>query len=299
MRLPNLIIIGTPKSGTSSLFDWLALHPDVAVSRVKETRFFLDDGYPLKPGLANFNKHGLAAYGEFFTKDAESRSIVLEATPDYLYQRCALAQIPSLSDNIKVIVVLRKPSARIYSLYQYAVNNIGVIDKSMSFTAYVAAIMAGKGVGNFILDSAIKHSTYVDWLAAWAKVMPSERLLIGLFEEMQQAPREFMMQISRQVGLDADFYINTELGASNTTYQVRSQALHRIARPLARAIGTDNPVIAGLKKVYLSMNARMRKPAISAEDRRTLRELDALFADSNMRLEQQFGLSVSQWWKAH
>jgi len=48
-----LIIAGQPKAGTTSLFDWMAQHPEITPSRLKETRFFLDPDYPLNRPLPN------------------------------------------------------------------------------------------------------------------------------------------------------------------------------------------------------------------------------------------------------
>ncbi|MCP5333794.1 MAG: hypothetical protein H7A13_10650, partial [Pseudomonadales bacterium] len=51
--LPNLIIAGAPKCGTTSLFDYLVQHPQVGGSSVKETCYVMDRGYPLFKAQSN------------------------------------------------------------------------------------------------------------------------------------------------------------------------------------------------------------------------------------------------------
>jgi hypothetical protein len=48
MSLPNLVIAGAPKCGTSSLFYWLADHPQACGSTVKETFYLMDEEHPLR-----------------------------------------------------------------------------------------------------------------------------------------------------------------------------------------------------------------------------------------------------------
>ena len=64
--LPNTIVAGAPKCGTTSVFRYLADHPEVCASNVKETRFLIDPGYPLFDAAANFSIHGLGGYERFF-----------------------------------------------------------------------------------------------------------------------------------------------------------------------------------------------------------------------------------------
>ena len=66
MPYPNLIIAGAPKSGTSSLFSNLTAHPEVGGANKKETKYFLDKGYPLFSTDYNYYKKGLVGLAIFF-----------------------------------------------------------------------------------------------------------------------------------------------------------------------------------------------------------------------------------------
>ena len=116
-RLPNAIVAGAPKCGTSSLYFWLSAHPDVCASPVKETFFFADEVNRFNRD-ANILEHDLAVYARYFQKCSQA-PVRLEATAPYIYYDKSLAHIPALSSQPKVLFVLREPSARLYSQYRF------------------------------------------------------------------------------------------------------------------------------------------------------------------------------------
>lgn len=113
MRLPNLIVAGAPKCGTSSLFSWLAAHPEVCGSYPKEPYYFMDVATPLFHPEANYDYHGLNRYASFFRHCSPQAKVLLEATPHYMYQD-ALNFFASLNPQPQIIFVLRKPSRQIF-----------------------------------------------------------------------------------------------------------------------------------------------------------------------------------------
>src|SRR5690348_13644789 len=108
MPLPNAVIAGVNKAGTTSLFHALAAHPDVTASKVKETHFFdpLKYGEPTPP---------LQEYARFFPREATT-PVVLEATPGYFYGGDPLATaLREALPDARVVVVLREPGERAFS----------------------------------------------------------------------------------------------------------------------------------------------------------------------------------------
>jgi hypothetical protein len=119
--LPNTIIIGAQKSGTSSLFGYLIQHPDILGACRKEVHYF-DGG--TDPGVDNFAK-GSDWYRAHFPLLAKSnpKARILEATPSYLFVPGAPERIAALVPNVKMIAVLRDPVERAISHYFYEVLN--------------------------------------------------------------------------------------------------------------------------------------------------------------------------------
>lgn len=109
--LPHFLIIGAQKAGTTSLFNYLCLHPQIMGSMPKEIMFF----------SAQFDR-GLAWYQRHFPRRltlARAGALCGEATPTYLYSLQAPERVASVAPAIKLIVVLREPAARAVSHYHH------------------------------------------------------------------------------------------------------------------------------------------------------------------------------------
>ena len=103
--LPNTIIAGAPRCGSTSLFEWLQAHPDVCGSTKKETYFLMDPGATVPPG-PRLHDSDLQAYSQFFPENALALPVILEATPGYLYQRTAVDVLGSDLTEAKLIFKL-------------------------------------------------------------------------------------------------------------------------------------------------------------------------------------------------
>jgi hypothetical protein len=104
-RLPDALIIGAARCGTTSLFEYLSQHPNAAPSRIKELRFF-DRQWLLGPRWYRAN----------FPSGPERR-LAFEATPFYLHEPLVPARVWSLIPDVKLVVMLREPVARAFSYW--------------------------------------------------------------------------------------------------------------------------------------------------------------------------------------
>lgn len=116
--LPQVIIVGAAKSGTTSLFRNLTLHPDIIGSSRKEVRFF----------DKNFDK-GLVWYKSHFPY--KTFNTVIEATPGYLYNKLAPQRIKDTIPKVKLIFILRNPTERAISHYFHHVRDGVELHKSL------------------------------------------------------------------------------------------------------------------------------------------------------------------------
>jgi hypothetical protein len=106
-RLPDLVIVGAMKGGTTSLYAYLCQHPDVHGSIKKEVHYF--------------NRHfsrGESWYRRHFTR--RRGGIVLEGTPDYIYHKHSLDRLRVTLPAARIVVVLRNPVTRAYSHYHHS-----------------------------------------------------------------------------------------------------------------------------------------------------------------------------------
>ena len=129
LHLPNFLIIGAAKAGTSSLYDWLNQHPQIFMSSIKEPNFFALEN-------ENLNYDSRSVVEEYLAKcitDIEtyqkqfqgvSNEIAIgEASPMYLYSSEASKNIYKLIPKANLIVILRNPIERAYSNFLHHIQH--------------------------------------------------------------------------------------------------------------------------------------------------------------------------------
>jgi hypothetical protein len=120
MALPDFLIAGVPKAGTTALHAALSRHPGLYLSPIKEPKFFLTDGPPPTKGgpgdALTYREHVWERdrYEALFDA-APPGAPRGEATPLYLYDPDAMRRIHRLIPDVKLIVVIRDPVERAHS----------------------------------------------------------------------------------------------------------------------------------------------------------------------------------------
>ncbi len=125
-KLPNLLIVGAAKSGTTSLHNYLNQHSEVFMSKVKEPKYFSSKitSFPFNgPGDDLVEKEicsTIDSYQTLFKKSA-NQTIVGESSADNLYYSEKVIPIikKTLEENTKIIIVLRNPISRAFSAYMH------------------------------------------------------------------------------------------------------------------------------------------------------------------------------------
>jgi hypothetical protein len=122
-RLPQFVIAGAPKAGTSALHGALATHPGLYLCPVKEPKYYLTDGRPPPrggqrgPGDAHSAREWVWRRSEYLRlfDGAPPGTVRGESTPFYLYDRAAQARLVADVPGIRVVVVVRDPVDRAWS----------------------------------------------------------------------------------------------------------------------------------------------------------------------------------------
>lgn len=294
---PDLVICGVPKAATSSLFDWIAAHPDALGTCEKETYFFVDPD----THMYRADRHvslGLESYGALFPalSPADRPPLVrLEATPGYIYSKTALQHIPVLPNAPKCLFILREPAAQIRSLYSYFKGNWDWIPADMSFVDYLAAVEAGTSdfKGNDLAQNALRNAEYVDFLEAWQARLGPDRMKILLFEDLRADPRAIAQEVARWVGLAPEFYDDFDFKTSNATYAPRSGLLHRLNVKI-RGHLPKGRLYNGLRALYRKLNTN-RQRSSDAASQEVLDNLRKRYHEPYQRLSERFGFDFSKW----
>ena len=197
--LPDFMVIGAQRSGTSSLYRYLAEHPDGRPSVRKETEYF-----------TRSYGEGLDWYRSHFT--LRRRGLSFEATPDYLFHPLAPARVATDLPECRLVVLLREPAARARSHWQH-MTRIGF--EHLSFVDALAAepdrtfddmarLEAGEPVvaGPLLRYSYRARGYYADQLERWFTVFDRDRVLIVRSEDLFRDPATTLHRVERFVGLD-------------------------------------------------------------------------------------------------
>ena len=174
--LPDFVIIGTQKGGTSFLYHLLTHHPLVEPAARKELHFF--DG----PGP--FDK-GAEWYRRCFPRPKMSdgrRSITGEATPSYLFDPPVAKRMAKMVPQARLIALLRNPIDRAYSHYQMQVK------RGTEPRAFEEAIEQQR-------SSYVSRGLYVDQLLRWFEFFSKEQLLVLKSEDFFERPVETLKAV--------------------------------------------------------------------------------------------------------
>lgn len=194
-KLPDYIIIGAQKAGTTSLHGYLATHPQVNVSTVKEVHYF-DKSYNYCRGENWYRWHFPVALGKNRDK------LCGESSPFYLFCPVTPARIAALLPQVKIIVLLRDPVDRAFSHYQMTVS------RNLEFLSFEDAIKAEPArLANHrqrLIDDPTHYSSvyrdfsyvargiYVDQILEWRKhFSPNQFLILESGEFFNSTPAVF------------------------------------------------------------------------------------------------------------
>jgi hypothetical protein len=187
--LPDFIIIGAQKAGTTSLFKYLRQHPNIIPAFKKEVKFF----------DCNYYK-GLNWYRSHFPIPIEmgEEQFSGEASPHYIFHPLAPTRIAETMPNIKLIALLRNPVDRAFSHYQL---NVRRRREKLSFeeaiqreeerlAGMMESILASEPVRlyNFLHYSYLSKGIYIDQLRNWFEHFPREQVLILKSEDFFNDP---------------------------------------------------------------------------------------------------------------
>lgn len=293
MTFPNVVIAGAPKSGTTSLFQWLAAHPAVVTSKDKETYYLIDPGYPLFKEDSNYSSGGLSEYSRVFP-DYPKGQLCIEATPDYMYQQTALKVLSELPSRPKIIFILRNPVDRVLSLYRFARNNIGSLEHGISVSEFISSVKNGLLSKDQILNNALLHSEYHVWLEKWIRACGKSRIEVLFFEDMTNSPFPFMEGLCNLTGIDSDFYKDFYFKPANQSHQIRSTKMLRIRNVIGRALPILNRFYF-IKAIYRMINV---SPAMRSQpsDAAAINELYEYFVEPNRKLSSLLDKELPRVW---
>jgi hypothetical protein len=182
-RLPNFLIVGAAKAGTTTLYSVLRNHPEVFMPVDKEPEFF----------DRRFDR-GLDWYRRQFAGAGDAKAVG-EATPSYLADAKAIDRIAEVLPKVRIVALLRNPIDRAYSHYWHV---RGFRAEPRSFEEAIAAERRGEADARPYLG----EGRYAAQLRRWKERFPNEQLLVRLFEDLRDEPRVVFRDVATFLGVD-------------------------------------------------------------------------------------------------
>lgn len=284
---PNLIMPGVAKSGTTTLHDLLVAHPRIAGGREKEVRFLIDREDPLCP-RQNINNLGLEGWAECFVDQGKGDfDIWLDASPQYQYQDIALRTIAKLDPQPKIIFIVRAPSRRLFSLYQYARYHQRAIPDISSFADFLDQIRHPEesGIRPRMLANAWNDTKYDMMIDRWSKVIDKENLCVVSLDELVTNRQALLGGLCNWLGVSTSGIAKTVVTRSNPTVITRSRALRRVGSRLARRL-PENILTRATKDALRNWNSAPLDYSELEANRAILALIEEQFAPNMRRLHQ-------------
>jgi hypothetical protein len=206
--LPDFLIIGAAKSGTTSLYRYLVQHPRIRRARRKEIRFFYreyaqgENWYRAHFPLALRKQWETLRHGEFATG---------EASPSYLYYPHAAKRAHAHVPAAKLIAILRNPVDRAYSQYRHKVRK-GIEPLSFEQALEAEAERTQGERERLLADESYRgaqlfhfgylhRGLYAEQLERWLAHYPRERLLVVRAEDLFTDPATVIRTTTEFLGL--------------------------------------------------------------------------------------------------
>ncbi|MBV9096362.1 MAG: sulfotransferase [Streptosporangiaceae bacterium] len=300
MSMPDFLVIGAPKAGTTALHAALARHPGLYLSPIKEPKFFLTDGPPPAKGgpgdALTYREHVWRREDyEALFDPAPPGTLRGESTPLYLYDREAMRRIRAALPEARLIAVLRDPVERAHSnwthLWSAGLEPVGDFvqacgEEERRIAAGWASFWHYTGVGR-----------YGEQLEHLFTLFPREQVLVLRYRLLVDEPAQTLDQIGAFLGVQQG--IITEIPRHNVTAHPEPTLSHRAVSAAQRAGSAVGTLIPGLTAAtltrplerFLQRGSRERQP-LSWQQRQ---ELIPRFEADIRLLETVLDESFADW----
>jgi len=301
MPLPDFLIAGVPKAGTTALHAALVPHPGLFLPAVKEPKFFLSDGPPPTRGgpgdVQTYQEHvwRQTDYEALFAP-APAGALLGEATPFYLYDRAAHERIKALIPQARLVVLLRDPVDRAHSNWTHLWN--AGLEPEADFLTACRAEPARKAAGWADFWHYVSLGKYGEQLEHLYRHFPREQVLLLRYKDLKDNPAVTLDRVCAFLGVDTG--VLAEIPRENVNrHVVEDNAVNSVLRGLLRAGGSFGhrfpvPLRLAARGPLLTVLHRKKgkRPVTTPAERAALLPL---FADDIALLREVTGERYDDW----
>ena len=301
MALPDFLIAGVPKAGTTALHAALTGHPDLFLPPVKEPKFFLSDGRPPTvggPGDVQTYQEHVWRQGDYeaLFDPAPPGALRGEATPFYLYDLAAHDRMKALVPNAKLVILLRDPVDRAHSNWTHLW--VAGLEEEADFLAACRAEEKRKAAHWADFWHYISLGRYGRQLEHLYRRFPREQVLLLRYRDLKDSPARTLDRVCSFLGVRTGVLTSIPRENVNRHY-VEDNGVNRVLRGLLRAGGDFGhrfpvPLRLAARGPLLTLLHRKRgnRPVTTPEERAALLPY---FTEDIALLQDVTGESYDDW----
>lgn len=294
--MPNFIIIGAARSGTTSVYQYLRQHPQICMSRIKETNYFAYlasqvRGSRIVPQVA-WQVTSRADYEALF-QARKMHLAIGEASPFYFFAPGVPALIKETLPEIQLIAILRDPVERAHSAY---IKNLAEGFEARSFRKAIEEETQGNNPAVTSATYYVRAGLYHHLLSCYLEYFDRTQLQIYFHEDLAESPAAFMRSIFTYLGVDANFTPNTSIHFNRGMIPpIKANAGFRRFKRLSRNLREHLPrnLYFFLLRVQQRIQGTFPTAPEPAGELRTF--LRGLFVEDIKKLEALTGRDLSKW----
>ena len=294
--LPNFLIAGVSRCGTTSLYNYLKQHPEVSFPDLKEPRYF--SSYNLKlpqsgPGDFSVDKKLITSFSDY--KNLYSKvegKFVGDASSEYVYNfKSSIPEIKKRLGDVPIIIILRNPIERSYSAF----NNL-VRDNREKYSFKEALKLESTRISKGYDE--MWHYTSVSKYFEPVKAFKDEfsRVKVIIFEDFEKNIKQTLQEIVEFLGVQkTEFEFDTN--------KIYSKAGELKFKWISVLFGRGNPISNTLREIvfflfgrdkieFIAKNLLKGKEDLNLELRN---ELSLLFDKDIQCLEKLLNINLSKW----
>jgi hypothetical protein len=307
MALPDFLLAGAPKAGTTAVHVALARHPQLYMSRVKEPKFFLSDGRPVVqhgPGDRKTVREQVwqpDAYEALFA-DAGPGTLAGESTSLYLQDPAAHRRIQAAIPDVRIIAVLRDPVDRAHSNWAHLWS--AGLEPEGDFVKACGLEDKRRVAGWAPFWRYLSLGKYGEQLEHLWSTLPREQTLLLRYREVRESPAATLDRITSFLGVQTG--VVTEMTPENVTTHASGSLVNRVAARALRVVTAVEHQVPGPARQAPSLLSSFLSRHLQREQRPrealTPDQREALiphFADDVRLLERLVGESFAEWTDMH
>jgi hypothetical protein len=294
MTLPNFLIIGAAKAGTSSLYAYLKQHPQIYMSPEKEPRYFAPELYTIyNNGVRQKGRKKALTFTEYcqLFSEACAQIAIGEASTEYLYIPQAAARIKDCIPKVKLITILRNPIERAFSAFCYQLRDgYETLTFEQALQAEAKRIKDGFRPGWHYKQVGFYYAQVKQYLEKF----PPEQIQIYLYDELQDNSIAVVQDIYKFLGVEATYL--PDLTRQNQSGIPKNRLLQDI-------FTKDNPLKSAVKPFLPSQLRKSIYQGISKHNLATKpllplnirQELIELYREDIGKLQTLIQKDLSHW----